>query len=67
MQVLHGCTCARLLADKGYTITLIDKIDFIGGICFDYLSEDQSCYIHKFGPHIFHTTHKSVWNFITCI
>lgn len=64
MQVLHGCTCARLLADKGYTITLIDKNDFIGGICFDYLSEDQSCYIHKFGPHIFHTTHKSVWNFI---
>lgn len=62
--VLHGCTCARLLADKGYNITLIDKNDYIGGICVDSLSDDKSCYIHQFGPHIFHTLNLTVWNFI---
>ena len=60
---ISGATCARLLADK-YKITIIDKNDFIGGACYDYLSVDESCFIHKFGPHIFHTLNENVWNFI---
>ena len=61
---LAGCSCARLLADKGHQIILIEKFNSIGGICFDYLAEDNSCYIHKFGPHIFHTFNKDIWNFV---
>ena len=61
---LAGCTCARLLAEQNNTIIILDKQDHIGGICYDYLSEDKSCYIHSFGPHIFHTNNKEVWNFV---
>ena len=60
---IAGATCANLLADK-HKVTVIDKNCFIGGNCYDYLSSDKSCYIHKFGPHIFHTLNKDVWNFI---
>lgn len=62
---ISGATCARLLSDR-YKITIIDKNDFLGGNCYDYLSEDGSCYIHRFGPHIFHTLNKEVWDFVNC-
>jgi UDP-galactopyranose mutase len=62
---ISGATCARILAENNNKITIIEKNAYIGGSCFDYLSEDSSCYIHKFGPHIFHTNNESVWKFIT--
>lgn len=61
---ISGATCARILAEKNHKITIIDKNQFIGGNCYDYLSKDKSCYIHKFGPHIFHTCDKNIWDFI---
>lgn len=61
---ISGATCARILAEKNYNITVIDKNNFIGGNCYDYLSNDNSCFIHKFGPHIFHTSNKIVWDFV---
>lgn len=60
---ITGATCARILCNT-YNITVIDKANVIGGTCYDYLSEDQSCYIHKFGPHIFHTLNKNIWDFV---
>ena len=62
---ISGATCARILAESNNKITIIEKNAYIGGSCFDYLSEDLSCYIHKFGPHIFHTNNETVWKFIT--
>ena len=60
---IAGATCARLLANN-FNITVIDRNNYIGGTCYDYLSDNGSCYIHKFGPHIFHTLNKEVWNFV---
>lgn len=34
----------------------------IGGNCFDSLSREG--YIQKYGPHIFHTKNKSIWDFL---
>lgn len=62
---ISGSTCARILAENNNKITIIEKNAYVGGSCFDYLSEDSSCYIHKFGPHIFHTNNETVWKFIT--
>jgi len=61
---ITGCTLARLLAEERNHIAIIDKNPFIGGVCYDYLSDDESCYVHKFGPHIFHTLNEDVWMFV---
>ena len=32
---LSGCTAARLLAEKGYTVTVLEKRDTVGGNIYD--------------------------------
>lgn len=58
-----GATVARLLADAGESITVIDKRDHIAGNCYDYRDEN-GIMIHKYGSHIFHTNNKKVWEFL---
>lgn len=60
---IAGCVMARCLAEKGYDITIFEKNDFIGGNCHDYF-DANGILIHKFGPHIFHTSFEEVWNFV---
>ena len=48
-----GCTIARILADKGMKISLIEKRNHIGGNSYDYIN-DKNERIHKYGPHLFH-------------
>lgn len=58
-----GSTIARILADNGYHITVIDKRDHIAGNAFDYKNE-IGIRIHKYGPHIFHTNNKKVYEWL---
>ena len=52
-----GATIARLLAENGYKILLIDKRSHIGGNAYDYINS-KSERIHKYGPHLFHCNNK---------
>lgn len=61
---LSGATCARLLADRGYRVLIIDKRNHIGGNIYDYYN-DAGILVHKYGPHIFHTKYKTVWDFLS--
>lgn len=61
---LAGMTTARILADYGCRILIIDKRDHIGGNIYDYYNND-GILIHKYGPHIFHTNNERVWTFIS--
>lgn len=45
-------------------VLIIEKRDHIGGNCFDYFNE-SGILIHKYGPHIFHTIYKDVWNYLS--
>lgn len=54
-----GAVLARELAEKNYQITIIDKRDHIGGNAYDYLNE-HNIRIHKYGPHLFHTSNTKV-------
>ena len=58
-----GATIARLLAERGEKVTVIEKKDHIAGNCFDYRDENNIM-IHKYGSHIFHTSNKKVWDFL---
>lgn len=61
---ISGITAARKLAENGKKILLVEKTHKISGHCFDYQNE-RGIYIHKYGPHIFHTENKNVWGFLS--
>lgn len=60
---ISGCTIARVLVDKGYTVQVIEKNSKPGGNCSDYFSGNK--YFQEFGPHIFHTDSDRVWTFLS--
>jgi UDP-galactopyranose mutase len=59
---LFGSVCARELTDLGYKCLVIEKRNHIGGNC--YTENDNGIHIHKYGPHIFHTSNENIWNYI---
>jgi UDP-galactopyranose mutase len=59
---LFGAICARELTDYGKKVLVIEKRNHIGGNC--YSETRQNINIHLYGPHIFHTSNKIVWDYI---
>lgn len=60
---ISGATCARKLADNGEKVLVIDKFNHVGGNTFDYKKDE--ILVHKYGPHIFHTNNKEVFDFLS--
>ena len=59
---LYGAIFAHQLMKQGKTCLVIDKRDHIGGNIYCEKVEDIN--VHKYGPHIFHTSNKKVWDFV---
>lgn len=45
-------------------VLVIEKRSHIGGNCYDYYNDD-GLLIHKYGPHIFHTSRKDVFDYLS--
>lgn len=60
---LSGAVIARLLADIGEKVLVIDRKNHIAGNIYDY-KDENGIYIHKYGSHIFHTNNEKVWKFL---
>ena len=60
---LAGCTLARVLAEKGKQCTVFESKSVVGGLCADMLQGGN--YTQLYGPHIFHTNHDIVWDFLS--
>ena len=61
-----GSTIAERVASQlGKRVLMIEKRDHIGGNCFSTTDPDTGIEYHKYGPHIFHTSNASTWNYIT--
>ncbi|MGP1433817.1 MAG: UDP-galactopyranose mutase [Catonella sp.] len=58
-----GAVSARRLADKGKKVLILEKRNHIGGNAFDE-PDDYGILIHTYGPHIFHTNSKDVYDFL---
>ena len=59
-----GSVCARELAEAGKTVLVIDKRPHIGGNAYDCV-DDQGVLIHPYGPHIFHTNSKKIFEYLS--
>lgn len=59
-----GAVFARLAAEKGQKVKIIDKRDHIGGNSYSYKDKETGIEVHKYGPHIFHTNSDEIWAFI---
>ena len=59
---ISGATMARLLAERGEQVTVIDSKDHIAGNI--YTKEIENIQVHWYGAHIFHTSNKEVWNYV---
>ncbi len=56
---LAGAVYARVLAEYGLKVHVIDQRDHIAGNCYDYL-DATGVRVHKYGPHLFHTSNQRV-------
>jgi UDP-galactopyranose mutase len=54
----------RLATHANKKILIIDKRDHIAGNAYDYHNND-GILIHKYGPHIFHTNSKEVFEYLS--
>src|SRR6476619_4227727 len=54
----------RLATQANKKVLIIDKREHIGGNAFDYFNSD-GILIHKYGPHIFHTNSKEVFEYLS--
>lgn len=60
-----GSVIARELAERGgKRVLMIEKRSHIGGNAYDCL-DDNGILVHKYGPHIFHTYNKRVYDYLS--
>ena len=60
---ISGCVFAERFADKGNKVLILDRRNHLGGNCYDY-KDKNGIIIHKYGPHIFHTSNEEVWTYV---
>jgi UDP-galactopyranose mutase len=62
-----GAVMARELANAGHKALVIDQRDHIGGNCYSERDAETNILVHKYGPHIFHTNDKEVWEYVNSL
>ena len=63
---LSGAVLANLLAEQSdKKVLVIDRRSEIAGNIFDYKDKETGITVHKYGPHIFHTNNKKVWDYLS--
>lgn len=61
---MTGATAARTLAEAGARVLVVDARDHVGGNCYD-APDEHGVLIHRYGPHIFHTSRQDVVDFLS--
>ena len=53
----------RIATQLNKKVLIIEKRDHIAGNCFDF-KDENNILIHKYGPHLFHTNNKQVFEYL---
>ena len=59
-----GGVCARVLAERGKKVLVAERRSHTGGNAYD-CKDSAGVLIHQYGPHIFHTNDKKVFDFLS--
>ncbi|MDH7578554.1 MAG: UDP-galactopyranose mutase [Bacillota bacterium] len=60
-----GVTLAERIATQlGQKVLVVEKRDHVGGNAYDEYDE-HGVLVHRYGPHIFHTNLKHVWDYLS--
>ena len=59
-----GAVVAERLADRGFTVLIIDRRPHIGGNAYD-CKDRHGVLIHPYGPHIFHTNSDRIADYLS--
>jgi len=59
-----GATIARVLADHGFEVDIIDRRPHLAGNAYDYQNA-LGIRVHQYGPHLFHTSNLKVVAFLS--
>ena len=62
---LYGSAFNYLARKEGKTTLIVEKRNTTGGNL--YCENVEGIFVHKYGPHIFHTDNKKVWDFVNSI
>lgn len=60
-----GSTFARLKAEEGHKVRVIDKRSHIGGNAHDQYCTSAELTVHSYGPHLFHTNSDRVFEWLS--
>jgi len=70
MYLIVGCGLSgAIIAERisnilNEKVLIIEKLNHIGGNCYDYIDEETGILCNKYGAHIFHTNNEEVWKYI---
>ncbi len=60
-----ACVLAERIATQlAQRVLIVERRDHIAGNAYDYYNE-QGILVHKYGPHIFHTKSKKIWDYLS--
>ena len=63
---LTGAVVAQqIAAKKNEPVLVIDKRDHVAGNAYDYVDLATRIIVHRYGPHVFHTNEKRVWDYLS--
>ncbi len=54
----------RIASELEKKVVVIDRRKHIGGNAFDHY-DDHGILVHRYGPHIFHTYNRKVWDYLS--
>ena len=60
---LSGCSLARLMSERDHNVSIIEKSNHIGGLCYSKKIQN-GLYYEPYGAHTFHTDNSQVKNFV---
>lgn len=59
-----GAVIGRVLAENNWDVHIIDERSHVAGNSYSERDTDTGVMVHIYGPHIFHTDNKEVWDFV---
>ena len=59
---LFGATFANIASEAGRKCLVVDRRNQVAGNC--HTEEIKGIQVHMYGPHVFHTSDKEVWDYV---